>query len=80
MLYLKILAFILIAAGALLVFAARAIVEKYNLDENIKCEFEEELQEDELKIYKYNKATVNMKMIGMLVALPGFLMIVAIFK
>jgi len=77
---LKVLAFVLILAGVFVVFGARWLVEKYNLDRDVKCDFEGEISEDELKQYKRNKAVVNLKMLGMLLALPGFILVILLFK
>ncbi|MCX7708939.1 MAG: hypothetical protein N2484_03720 [Clostridia bacterium] len=78
--FLKILAFLFLAAGFGIVFAARTIVKKYHLDQKSKCDFENEMTGEELQQYKVNKATVNVKMMGMLVALPGLILIVVLFK
>lgn len=80
MIILKIIAFVLLAAGFATVFAARFIVTRYNLDRNTKCSFENEMDEEELKQYKFNKATVNLKMLGMLIALPGLVLLLVILK
>jgi hypothetical protein len=77
---LKILAFLFLAAGALLVFGARRIVSRYKLDRNVKCEYASEMTEEELALYRNNRATVNMKMIGMLVALPGLILILVLYR
>jgi len=78
--FLQIVAFMLLIAGAVLVFGARKIVRKYGLDRKAKCNFEHEMTEEELENYKINKAVVNTKMLGMLVALPGIVLILVLFK
>lgn len=80
MLILKILAFVFIVPGVFTVFAARWLVTKYKLDSKVKCAFEHEMGEEEVAQYKQNKAVVNLKMLGMLVALPGFIMILLLFR
>jgi hypothetical protein len=77
---LKILPFIFLIPGFLTVFLARFIVAKYNLDKNVKAEFEHEMTEEEYAQYKLNKALVNVKMLGMLIALPGLALLILIFK
>ena len=73
---LKILAFVFLVPGIAAVLGAKWIVERYGLDRHAKCEYEDELSEEELKQYKQNKAVVNLKMLGMLTALPGFVFMV----
>jgi hypothetical protein len=80
MLLFKILAFIFLVPGVLIVFGARKIVSRFNLGQKAKCDFEYEMNESEIAEYKHNKAVVNMKMIGMLVALPGFILFLIAFK
>jgi hypothetical protein len=80
MLVLKVLGILLVVAGVAMVFMARQIVEKYNLSHNAKVGFDHEMSEEELEQFKLSKATVNMKMLGMLVALPGFILILIAFK
>ena len=80
MLIFKILMFIFLVPGFVMVFFARNIVARYNLDKNAKCEFENEMNEEEIKQYKFNKTVVNFKMLGMLVALPGLILLLISFK
>ncbi|MCX8131144.1 MAG: hypothetical protein N3I35_13725 [Clostridia bacterium] len=80
MLLLKIFGLLFIIPGCLLVLMARQVVSRFNLDRNAKVDFENEMTEKELEQYKANKAAVNIKMLGMLVALPGFIMILIAFK
>jgi len=79
-LFLKVVGFVFLIPGVLLVFASRWLVRKYRLDNNVKCDFESEISEEDLKEYKYNKAVVNLKMLGMLIALPGFALILIAFR
>ena len=74
--FLKVIAVIFMVAGFGTVFASRVIVSKKELDKNIKVEFENEMNEEEIARYKLDKASVNVKMTGMLIALPG---LVALF-
>jgi len=80
MLFLKVLAFVFLVAGFAFVFAAKIIVNRYKLVEKQKCDFEHEMSEEELTKYKYDKALVNMKMWGLLIALPGVVLIFAVFR
>jgi len=80
MVLLRILAFVFLIPGILTVFGARSIVSRFKLDDNVQCDFEHEMSEEELARYKHNKATVNLKMAGMLIALPGFILFLIAFK
>lgn len=80
MLALKILAFLFLITGFGMVFNARNLVRRFNLDHNTKCNFEHEMNEEELKQYKFDKASVNLKMIGLLVSIPGLILILITFK
>ncbi len=77
---LKIIAYTFLILGFLIVFLANWIVTKYNLVNTIICEFEDEMTEDEILQYKNNKAIVNLKMYGMLIALPGLIMTIIGYK
>ena len=75
-----IVSFIMIIAGAFTVFFAGWIVTKFDLKKSIQTEFEQQLEEDELEEFKYNKAIVKVKIIGMLIATPGFVILFLILK
>lgn len=72
------LLFLIVGFGT--VFLAKSVVEKYQINEKVTCNFEHEMTEEELLKYKYDKAVVNTKMAGMLIALPGLILIVMLFK
>lgn len=78
--FLRILPFVFLIPGFFTVFLARFIVKKYNLDKNVKAEFEHEMTEEEYAQYKLNKALVNVKMMGMLIALPGLALLIITYK
>lgn len=78
--FLKIVAFIFLISGLVTVYGAKWAVSKFGLDAKTTSEFEEEMSEEELKQYKYNKAVVNCKMLGMILALPGLILVVIAFK
>lgn len=80
MLILKILSFVFLIPGFLTVFLARMIVNKTGLNKKMKVDFENEMTEEELEKYKFNKALVNVKMLGMLIALPGMVFLFIAFK
>jgi hypothetical protein len=80
MLVLKIIAVVLLLAGFGTVLEAKNIVKKFNMARNVKTDFEHGMDEEELEDYKLTKATVNMKMFGMLIALPGIILTLVAFK
>ena len=80
MLILKIIAVVLLVAGFGTVLEAKNLVKKFNTAPNTKVTFEHEMDEKELEEYKLTKATVNMKMCGMLIALPGIILTLVAFK
>ncbi|MFA6309514.1 MAG: hypothetical protein WC677_07230 [Clostridia bacterium] len=80
LLYFKIFGFIFLIPGLFIAFFAKKIVKRFNLNEKTKCDFENEMSEDELKEYKFTKAVVNVKIIGMLIMLPGFIFVLFAFK
>jgi hypothetical protein len=71
-------AFLLVGFG--MVFGAKSLVKKYDLDKKVNCNFEGELSEDEVQNYKLTKASVNVKMLGLLVSVPGLVFILLAFK
>ncbi|NLP15388.1 MAG: hypothetical protein GX383_13135 [Clostridium sp.] len=80
MIFLRILMFLFIAAGFGIVLAAKAIVKRFKINEKTICHFEHEMTEEELERYKFNKAVLNVKMMGMLIALPGLILLLVIYK
>lgn len=80
MLILKALAFVFLIAGFGLVFAAKSVVKKYEMDTKVKCDFETEMTEEELQQYKFNRASVNLKMIGLLISIPGLILVLFTFR
>ena len=76
--FLQILGFILMICGVVITYAARFIVEKYNLIETVK--FENELTEKEEADYRRDSAMLKVKIIGALVCLPGVLILFLIFR
>lgn len=80
MIVLKILALVFMVVGFSMALGSKPIVGKFGLDKNVICDFEHEMNEVELREYKYNKAVVNFKMLGMLVALPGIILFIFAFR
>ena len=80
MLALKIMAGLFLIAGFCVVLAAKNLVKKFKLEEKVEIKFEHEMNEEEMAQYKFMKATVNVKIYGMLVALPGIILTLVAFK
>jgi uncharacterized protein YjeT (DUF2065 family) len=78
--FLQILGFILMICGVVITYAARFIVEKYNLIQNVNVQFKNELTEKEEADYRLNSALLKIKIIGALVCLPGVLILFLIFR
>ena len=77
---LKILVFLFIVPGFLTVYLSGWAVRKYNLDKNVTINFEDTLSEEELTKYKFNAASVRVKMIGIAIALPGIILLLFVFR
>lgn len=80
MLGIKILGLLFIFFGACITFGAKHIVMRFGLQEKSNCDFAEEMTAEELAAYKLNKALIYVKMWGMLVLLPGILLIYFSFQ
>lgn len=80
MLTLKILAGILLAAGFLTALGAKKIVTMFDLQQKVKIDSEYAMDKEEEEEHKMLKAVVNVKMIGMLIALPGIILALITFR
>ncbi|MGE5613828.1 MAG: hypothetical protein ACM3XR_05430 [Bacillota bacterium] len=77
---LKIIAGILVLSGFAIVVGARKLVKIFNLDKKITISNESEMDEEEAGDYRLVKATFNVKLYGMLIALPGLILTLIAFK
>ena len=80
MLFLKIFAAVLVVAGFVVILLAKKVVTRFGLDKRVKIADDMELSDEDLAEYKQLKATVTVKMLGMLVVLPGLIMTLIAFK
>lgn len=80
MLALKIIAGFFLITGFGTVLEAKNLTKRFSLDQKVNVMFEHEMDEEELVQYKLNKALVNVKMAGMLIALPGLILTLIAFK
>ena len=72
----EILSLVLMAIGFITVYAAKAIVKKFDLAKKQTCEHEAEMTEQEVEEYKFNKAVFNINILGFLVATPGIALLI----
>jgi len=77
---LEILSLVIMAVGFAMVYGAKAIVKKYDLAKKQTCEHAAEMSEEEVEEYKYNKAVVSFKMMGLVVTIPGLILFVLFFR
>ncbi len=80
---LKILGIVIMAAGFVLVYAAPKIVDKYRLDAKARPapdQAEEGMDEEQLRKIRRESAILSLKIKGVLIALPGALMILILYK
>jgi hypothetical protein len=77
---LEILSLAIMVIGFVIVYMSKAIVKKYNLAEKQTCEHEAEMTEEEIKDYKYNKAVFNIKILGLIVSIPGLVLFIIYFR
>lgn len=73
---LELLGIVLMIPGLITVYLAKMIANKYRLSEKVVCNFEEELNEKELTEFKNNRAILIVKVIGMMMLLPGLIWII----
>lgn len=76
----EILSLVIIAIGFIIVYSAKAIVTRFQLAENQKCENADQMTEDEIQTYKMNKAVFNIKIMGLVVSIPGLVLFIISFR
>jgi hypothetical protein len=77
---LKVLAFAFLATGFTIVYSAKSVVKKYEMDKKVECNFEGELSDEEVAKYKFDKASVNVKMMGLVISIPGIILLYLLFR
>ncbi|HHY63651.1 MAG TPA: hypothetical protein GX501_01255 [Clostridiaceae bacterium] len=80
MTFFQILACLLIGIGAAINYGAKIIVRKTKLDRKMTVDEAEELTEEELDEYMFNKATIRVKILGLLLMLPGVFLVYYAFR
>lgn len=77
---LKIIAIILMAIGAFINYGAKLIVNRLSLAEKVNVTEAQELPDEELEKYRLTKAIARVKVVGLLVMLPGVFLVFIAFK
>lgn len=77
---LEILSLAIMAVGFIIVYMSKAIVKKYNLAEKQTCEHEAEMTEEEVKDYKFTRAVFNIKILGLIITIPGLVLFLIYFR
>jgi hypothetical protein len=80
MLLMKVVGFILITIGGFAVFFSPFISKKLGLWKSVRCDFDNEMNEEDIEKYRKMKSSVNVKMLGMITFLPGLVMLLISFK
>ena len=76
----EIVALVIMAIGFVVVIASKAIVKKFNLAEKQECKYADQLSEEDLENYKSNKAMFNVKITGLVITIPGLVLLLVSSK
>jgi hypothetical protein len=77
---LLVLACLLLVTGVTMVTAAKKIVKRYSLDKKVAIDHGSGMDEKETEEYKTLRATLNVKLCGMLVFLPGLILLLIVLN
>lgn len=72
----EIAALVIIAIGFAMVIAAKSLVRRYDLADKQSCEYSDEMSEEEVESYKFNKASLRIKMMGLIITIPGLILLI----
>ncbi len=75
-----IVALVIMAIGFAVVISSSAIVKKFKLTEKQVCKFADQMSEEELENYKLNKAIFNIKITGLVITIPGLVLLLVSSK
>lgn len=76
----EILSLVIIAIGFAVVYSAKLIVKKFQLVEKQKCVNASQMSEEEIQSYKLNKAVFNIKLMGLIISIPGLILFIISFR
>lgn len=77
---LKIVAFVLMAIGAFINYGGKLIVSRMGLAEKMEVKEAQEFSGEELEKYKYTKALVRVKVVGLIVLLVGVMIVFGVYR
>ena len=77
---LKVIAFVLILAGAVINYAAGLIVDRFSLAKKVTVREAHEFDEENLEKYKRMKALSIVKLAGFITLFPGVILVFIAFK
>lgn len=79
---LKVVGALFAVAGLIVVYGAGKIVEAKKLDEKKKVDPERTamLDEEQIKKFRREQAILDVKIAGILIALPGFILLLILFR
>lgn len=77
---LKVLAFLFMIVGAVLVYAAGWLVKWFGLEKDVQLGFDHTMDAEELTKLKHTKSIVRVKLLGMLVMLLGLILVIIAFR
>lgn len=78
--FVKIASIILIAIGAVVNYGSSIIVKRMDLAAKMKVKEAHELTAEDLEKYKHQKAIVRVKIVGLLLLLPGVILALIAYK
>lgn len=78
--FLEILSLLIMAAGFAVVYSAKPAVKRFGLQERQSCANASEMTEEEVQSYKLNRAVFNIKILGLLISIPGLVLFIISFK
>ncbi len=73
-------ALVVLLIGFVVVFAAKPIAKKLGLAQKQKCQYADQMTEEEVESYKLSRAVVSVKMIGLVITIPGLIMFILSYK
>lgn len=77
---LKIIGYVLVVIGAVINYGSSLVVNRFGVKNRVSVKEAEELSGEDLENYKMTKAKVRVKIIGVLVMLPGVIMLFIAYR
>lgn len=70
----EVLGILMVIVGIFLHYGAKFIVKRFDLAKKQEVEISDEMTNDEVEQYKFNKAVMRVKVVSLCVLLPGILL------